>query len=122
MQSPTKLDEFMAKMLGDIGAAMTGGARAQRFFGTGYSAHLVQEWLPAFPGVVAKLQRGSHVADVGCGHGASTILMARAFPKSEFVAGSTMICVPASLSQGDMKASAIHTRRLMGLLRKSAAT
>jgi SAM-dependent methyltransferase len=57
----------------------------ERFFGTGYSAHLVQEWLPALTGVVAKLQRGARVADVGCGHGASTILMSRAFPNSEFV-------------------------------------
>ncbi|MDP9368990.1 MAG: methyltransferase domain-containing protein [Chloroflexota bacterium] len=57
----------------------------ERFFRTGYQAHLIQEWLPALDGVVAKLERGATVADVGCGHGASTILMAEAFPRSTFV-------------------------------------
>jgi SAM-dependent methyltransferase len=56
----------------------------ERFFRPGYNAHLVPEWLPALEGVVQKLQRGGHVADVGCGHGASTILMAEAFPESTF--------------------------------------
>jgi SAM-dependent methyltransferase len=55
-----------------------------RFFRTGYKHHLVQEWLPALDGVVEKLQRGARVADVGCGHGVSTLLMAQAFPKSRF--------------------------------------
>jgi 2-polyprenyl-3-methyl-5-hydroxy-6-metoxy-1,4-benzoquinol methylase len=57
----------------------------ERFFRPGYNAHLVAEWLPALDGVVAKLQRGARVADVGCGHGASTVLMAEAFPASTFV-------------------------------------
>jgi SAM-dependent methyltransferase len=57
----------------------------ERFFRTGYNAHLVAEWLPALEGVVAKLQTGAKVADVGCGHGASTVLMAQAFPASRFV-------------------------------------
>jgi len=57
----------------------------ERFFRTMYNAHLVAEWLPALEGVVGKLQRGATVADVGCGHGASTILMAQAFPASTFV-------------------------------------
>ena len=57
----------------------------ERFFRPGYRAHLVAEWLPALDGVVAKLERGAKVADVGCGHGASTMLMAQAFPRSEFV-------------------------------------
>ncbi len=57
----------------------------ERFFRTGYQAHLIQEWLPALEGVVDKLTRGATVADVGCGHGASTILMAGAFPNSTFV-------------------------------------
>jgi SAM-dependent methyltransferase len=55
-----------------------------RFFRTGYKHHLVQEWLPALEGVVEKLERGAKVADVGCGHGVSTRLMAEAFPKSRF--------------------------------------
>jgi 2-polyprenyl-3-methyl-5-hydroxy-6-metoxy-1,4-benzoquinol methylase len=57
----------------------------ERFFRPGYNAHLVGEWLPALDGVVEKLERGALVADVGCGHGASTILMAQAFPNSMFV-------------------------------------
>jgi len=57
----------------------------ERFFRTGYAAHLVQEWLPALTGVQAKLERGAKVADVGCGHGASTIIMAQAYPESTFV-------------------------------------
>src|SRR6185295_3752322 len=56
----------------------------ERFFRPGYRAHLVAEWLPALDGVVAKLERGARVADVGCGHGASTLLMAQAFPNSQF--------------------------------------
>jgi SAM-dependent methyltransferase len=55
-----------------------------RFFRTGYKHHLIQEWLPALEGVVEKLERGAKVADVGCGHGVSTRLMAEAFPNSEF--------------------------------------
>jgi SAM-dependent methyltransferase len=56
----------------------------ERFFRPGYRAHLVGEWIPALDGVQEKLERGAHVADVGCGHGASTIIMAAAFPNSEF--------------------------------------
>jgi SAM-dependent methyltransferase len=56
-----------------------------RFFRPGYIHNLVQNWLPALDGVVAKLQNGAKVADVGCGHGWSTVIMARAFPRSEFV-------------------------------------
>jgi 2-polyprenyl-3-methyl-5-hydroxy-6-metoxy-1,4-benzoquinol methylase len=57
----------------------------ERFFRPNYAAHLVSEWLPALDGVTDKLNRGAHVADVGCGHGASTILMAQAYPESTFV-------------------------------------
>ena len=56
----------------------------ERFFRPGYAAHLVAEWLPALDGVVGKLAAGARVADIGCGHGASTILMAEAFPRSTF--------------------------------------
>jgi 2-polyprenyl-3-methyl-5-hydroxy-6-metoxy-1,4-benzoquinol methylase len=56
----------------------------ERFFRPGYNAHLMSEWLPALDGVVEKLERGGNVADVGCGHGSSTILMAQAFPSSTF--------------------------------------
>ncbi len=57
----------------------------ERFFRPGYAANLVSSWIPALDGVGDKLQSGARVADVGCGHGASTILMAQAFPRSEFV-------------------------------------
>jgi 2-polyprenyl-3-methyl-5-hydroxy-6-metoxy-1,4-benzoquinol methylase len=57
----------------------------ERFFRPGYNAHLIAEWLPALDGVVEKLTAGARAADVGCGHGASTILMAQAYPNSIFV-------------------------------------
>jgi SAM-dependent methyltransferase len=57
----------------------------ERFFRPGYNANLVATWLPALEGVTDKLQKGATVADVGCGHGASTVLMAEAFPNSTFV-------------------------------------
>jgi SAM-dependent methyltransferase len=56
----------------------------ERFFRPGYNANLVSNWIPALDGVEAKLKAGAKVADVGCGHGASTIVMAKAYPKSEF--------------------------------------
>lgn len=56
-----------------------------RMFWPGYVNALVQEWLPAMDGVVDRLKAGAKVADVGCGHGLSTILMAQAFPASQFV-------------------------------------
>jgi SAM-dependent methyltransferase len=57
----------------------------ERFFRPGYAANLVTDWLPALDGVLERLRAGARVADVGCGHGAATILMAEAFPRSTFV-------------------------------------
>ncbi len=57
----------------------------ERFFRSGYLGNLIQSWLPALDGVVDKLERGGKVADVGCGVGASTIIMAKAYPGSTFV-------------------------------------
>ncbi len=56
----------------------------EKFFRPGYAANLVASWIPALDGVKQKLESGGRVADVGCGKGASTILMAKAFPKSRF--------------------------------------
>jgi SAM-dependent methyltransferase len=60
-------------------------AGTERFFRPGYAANLVSGWIPALDGVEAKLRSGARVADIGCGHGASTILMAQSFPGSRFV-------------------------------------
>lgn len=59
------------------------------FFRNGYRASLVSEWLPALDGVVEKLEAGARVADTGCGHGHSTLLMAEAFPNSRFTGFDT---------------------------------
>ncbi|HDS1817764.1 TPA: methyltransferase domain-containing protein [Pseudomonas putida] len=82
-------DKLVAAMRGDGGLAwgdhhpcMFSGT--ERFFRPGYRTFLVPEWLPALEGVVAKLQAGAKVADVGCGHGASTLVMAQAFEASTF--------------------------------------
>ena len=57
----------------------------EKFFRPGYAANLMSAWIPALDGVKAKLEAGARVADVGCGKGASTLLMAQAFPKSRFI-------------------------------------
>jgi 2-polyprenyl-3-methyl-5-hydroxy-6-metoxy-1,4-benzoquinol methylase len=72
-----------------------------RFFRPGYHNNLVASWLPALDGVAAKLERGARVADVGCGHGFSTIIMAKAFPKSTFVGYDFH---PASVEQAQVHA------------------
>ncbi len=56
----------------------------EKFFRPGYQMHLIAEWIPALTGVEEKLKAGGKIADVGCGHGASTIIMAQAFPNSRF--------------------------------------
>jgi SAM-dependent methyltransferase len=64
-------------------------AGTERFFRPGYAAHLVDAWIPALDGVEEKLRAGGLVADVGCGHGASTLLLARAFPRARVVGYDT---------------------------------
>ncbi len=68
---------------GDQGTCMF--CAVARFFRPSYHNHLIGAWLPALDGVVGKLERGARVADIGCGHGWSTVMMAAAFPNSHFV-------------------------------------
>jgi 2-polyprenyl-3-methyl-5-hydroxy-6-metoxy-1,4-benzoquinol methylase len=56
----------------------------ERFFRPGYAAHLIASWIPSLTGIEAKLKAGGKVADIGCGHGSSTIIMAQAYPQSRF--------------------------------------
>jgi len=56
----------------------------ERFFRPGYAAHLIASWIPALSGIEAKLKAGGKVADIGCGHGSSTVIMAQAYPNSRF--------------------------------------
>jgi 2-polyprenyl-3-methyl-5-hydroxy-6-metoxy-1,4-benzoquinol methylase len=56
----------------------------ERFFRPGYAAHLIASWIPALTGIEEKLKAGAKVADVGCGHGSSTVIMAQAYPNSRF--------------------------------------
>jgi 2-polyprenyl-3-methyl-5-hydroxy-6-metoxy-1,4-benzoquinol methylase len=84
-------DEKIAKNFRDGGGTEWGAHHeclfegTERFFRSGYIGNLVGSWIPALDGVKGKLERGAKVADVGCGLGASTILMAKAFPKSTFI-------------------------------------
>jgi SAM-dependent methyltransferase len=75
----------------------------ERFFQPGYAANLVPAWLPELTGVRNKLEAGARVADLGCGHGASTILMAEAFPRSRFVGSDPH---PASVATARQRAEA----------------
>jgi SAM-dependent methyltransferase len=89
---------------------------AARFFRPGYHNNLVASWLPALDGIVAKLEHGATVADVGCGHGFSTVIMAKAFPNSTFVGYDFH---PASVEQArlhaDQHAVTTNTRFEVGL-------
>jgi SAM-dependent methyltransferase len=115
--SPVYLPGFFQIALGSVhdaerivDAARTGGGvgwhehvqdvheGCERFFRPGYNANLVSSWLPALEGVVAKLEKGARVADVGCGHGASSVLMANAYPE-------------ASIHGSDYHAGSIETAR-----------
>lgn len=64
-------------------------AGTERFFRPGYAAHLVDAWIPALDGVEEKLERGARIADVGCGHGTSTVLLAKAYPRCRLVGYDT---------------------------------
>ena len=57
----------------------------EKFFSPSYEGNLIDNWLPSLDGVVEKLKQGAKVADIGCGHAASTIIMAKAFPNSTFI-------------------------------------
>ena len=78
----------------------------ERFFRPGYLANLTTSWIPALEGVDAKLKAGARVADVGCGHGASTLLMAQTYPNSEFYGFDYHT---ASIEQAQKKAAAAGT-------------
>ncbi|MEO9876716.1 MAG: class I SAM-dependent methyltransferase [Anderseniella sp.] len=72
------------------------------FFRPGYLENLVEAWLPALDGVVDKLKAGARVADVGCGHGLSTVMMAEAFPNSEFIG--------YDFHEGSIKEARVHAK------------
>ena len=74
----------------------------EKFFRPSYATNLVQNWLPALDGVVEKLKRGAKVADIGCGHAASTMIMAKAYPNSEFIG--------FDFHQGSIDHSATHAK------------
>lgn len=80
-----------------------------RFFRPGYKANLLSTWLPALDGVVEKLENGARVADVGCGHGSSTLIMAEAFPNAEFIG---IDFHDASIEEARKKADAAELRNV----------
>jgi 2-polyprenyl-3-methyl-5-hydroxy-6-metoxy-1,4-benzoquinol methylase len=94
-----------------------------RFFRPGYHNHLVKQWLPALDGVVEKLDRGARVADVGCGHGWSTVLMAKAFPKSQFIGYDFHPdSIEAARAHAEMHAVSANTRFEVGLAKDYPGT
>jgi SAM-dependent methyltransferase len=86
MNTPRILEAFRSGggvAYAEMGDDVTEGIA--RFFGPGYTNFLVGQWLAAVPGLTERLSRGIYVADVGCGHGVSTVTMAAAFPRSRFL-------------------------------------
>src|ERR1700678_785612 len=81
----------------------------ERFFRPTYLANLVSSWIPSLEGVEAKLKAGARVADIGCGHGASTILMAKAYPRSQFV-GFDYHAPSIEAARGKAKAAGVSER------------
>jgi len=108
LEAMTQAEERIAKVF-RTGEGLPWGAHhpclfegTERFFRPGYAANLVDRWLPALDGVTAKLREGASIADVGCGHGASTVLMARAYPRSRFFGYDTH---PASIDAARARAA-----------------
>jgi SAM-dependent methyltransferase len=114
----TKLEAFVGQVLGDL-AACYGGVMVSlgdrlglydalngvaAFYKNAYGATLVSEWLPALDGVVEQLELGAKVADVGCGFGHSTVLMAQAFPNSRFYGFDTHEASIAAARQNAIEA------------------
>ncbi|MEQ6896398.1 class I SAM-dependent methyltransferase [Microbacterium sp. KR10-403] len=81
----------------------------ERFFRPTYRAHLIRDWLPALGAVVPKLQWGVRAADIGCGYGASTILMAQAFPASRFT-GTDFHAASIDVARGRAEAAGVGDR------------
>lgn len=84
----------------------------ERFFAATYRANLIDAWLPSLRGMVGRLRAGAAVADVGCGHGASTLLMAQAFPGSSFVGVDfhepSIACARARADKAGVRNAAFH--------------